>query len=36
VNLVGVLGYYTLVAMSLNVFEVKADGQEELPFPDTP
>jgi 4-carboxymuconolactone decarboxylase len=36
VNLVGLLGYYTLVAMSLNVFEVKADGQEELPFPDTP
>ncbi|MBB5390086.1 MULTISPECIES: carboxymuconolactone decarboxylase family protein [unclassified Herbaspirillum] len=36
VNLVGLLGYYTLVAMSLNVFDVRADGQVELPFPDTP
>ena len=35
-NLVGLLGYYTLVAMTLNVFDVKADGQAELPFPDTP
>ncbi|WP_438391879.1 carboxymuconolactone decarboxylase family protein [Caballeronia sp. DA-9] len=32
VNLVGLLGYYTLVAMTLNVFEVRANGQNELPF----
>lgn len=33
VNLVGLLGYYTLVAMTLNVFNVLAEGQVELPFP---
>ena len=34
VNLVALLGYYTLVAMTLNVFNVVAEGQTELPFPD--
>lgn len=32
VNLVGLLGYYALVAMTLNVFNVLAEGQAELPF----
>jgi 4-carboxymuconolactone decarboxylase len=32
VNLVGLLGYYTLVAMTLNVFEMRAEGQSTLPF----
>lgn len=37
VNLVGLLGYYALVAMTLNVFNVVAQGQTELPFgPDEP
>ncbi|MBY5926205.1 MULTISPECIES: carboxymuconolactone decarboxylase family protein [Halomonas] len=31
VELVGVLGYYALVAMTLNVFEVRR-GQQPLPF----
>lgn len=34
VNLTGLLGYYTLVAMTLNVFETRADTQVELPFPE--
>ncbi|MDR5816319.1 carboxymuconolactone decarboxylase family protein [Caballeronia sp. LZ033] len=34
VNLTGLLGYYTLVAMTLNVFENRAQGQVELPFPE--
>ncbi|TKC81225.1 carboxymuconolactone decarboxylase family protein [Trinickia terrae] len=34
INLVGLLGYYTLVAMTLNVFDMRADGQTELPFPE--
>jgi 4-carboxymuconolactone decarboxylase len=33
INLVGLLGYYSLVAMTLNVFEMRAEGQTELPFP---
>ncbi|MFL9926399.1 carboxymuconolactone decarboxylase family protein [Herbaspirillum lusitanum] len=35
VNLVGLLGYYALVAMTLNVFDMRADGQDQvsgLPF----
>jgi 4-carboxymuconolactone decarboxylase len=32
INLVGLLGYYALVAMTLNVFEMRAQGQETLPF----
>jgi len=32
VNLVGLLGYYALVAMTLNVFDMRAQGQTELPF----
>jgi 4-carboxymuconolactone decarboxylase len=34
VNLTGLLGYYTLVAMTLNVFETRAALQVELPFPE--
>jgi 4-carboxymuconolactone decarboxylase len=34
VNLVGLLGYYTLVAMTLNTFGMLAEGQETLPFPE--
>jgi 4-carboxymuconolactone decarboxylase len=32
VNLVGLLGYYALVAMTLNVFDMRAEGQTTLPF----
>jgi 4-carboxymuconolactone decarboxylase len=32
INLVGLLGYYALVAMTLNVFEMRAQGQVDLPF----
>ncbi|WP_323119157.1 carboxymuconolactone decarboxylase family protein [Burkholderia alba] len=32
VNLVGLLGYYALVAMTLNVFGMRAEGQTALPF----
>jgi 4-carboxymuconolactone decarboxylase len=32
INLVGLLGYYALVAMTLNVFGMRALGQESLPF----
>ncbi|QGZ63280.1 carboxymuconolactone decarboxylase family protein [Paraburkholderia acidisoli] len=32
INLVGLLGYYALVAMTLNVFEMRAEGQTTLPF----
>ncbi|HEV3422686.1 MAG TPA: carboxymuconolactone decarboxylase family protein [Paraburkholderia sp.] len=32
INLVGLLGYYALVAMTLNVFGMRADGQATLPF----
>lgn len=32
VNLVGLLGYYALVAMTLNVFQMKAVGQTSFPF----
>lgn len=32
INLVGLLGYYALVAMTLNVFGMRAEGQESLPF----
>ncbi|WP_345816244.1 carboxymuconolactone decarboxylase family protein [Paraburkholderia sp. PREW-6R] len=34
INLVGLLGYYALVAMTLNVFGMRAAGQESLPFPE--
>jgi len=36
VNLVGLLGYYALVAMTLNVFDMRAEGQTELPFVEAP
>ncbi|BCF90987.1 MULTISPECIES: carboxymuconolactone decarboxylase family protein [Paraburkholderia] len=32
INLVGLLGYYALVAMTLNVFGMRAQGQDSLPF----
>ena len=32
INLVGLLGYYALVAMTLNVFGMRAEGQTTLPF----
>ena len=32
VNLVALLGYYALVAMTLNTFGMRAEGQTELPF----
>jgi 4-carboxymuconolactone decarboxylase len=32
INLVGLLGYYALVAMTLNVFGMRALGQDSLPF----
>jgi len=32
VNLVGLLGYYALVAMTLNVFGMRVEGQTNLPF----
>ncbi|RFU44664.1 carboxymuconolactone decarboxylase family protein [Paraburkholderia sp. DHOC27] len=32
INLVGLLGYYALVAMTLNVFDMRAHGQDTLPF----
>lgn len=32
VNLIGLLGYYALVAMTLNVFGMRAEGQSSLPF----
>jgi len=34
INLVGLLGYYALVAMTLNVFNMRAQGQDTLPFSD--
>ncbi|MDY7803317.1 carboxymuconolactone decarboxylase family protein [Burkholderia stagnalis] len=34
VNLVALLGYYALVAMTLNTFGMRAEGQTELPFPE--
>jgi 4-carboxymuconolactone decarboxylase len=34
INLVGLLGYYALVAMTLNTFNMRAEGQMELPFPE--
>jgi len=33
VELVGLLGYYALVAMTLNVFEVKTPDMTQSPFP---
>ncbi len=32
VELIGIFGYYALVAMTLNVFEVRRDGATPLPF----
>jgi 4-carboxymuconolactone decarboxylase len=32
VELVGVYGYYSLVAMTLNVFDVRRDPDSPLPF----
>jgi 4-carboxymuconolactone decarboxylase len=34
VNLTGLLGYYALVAMTLNVFAMRGDAQTDLPFPE--
>lgn len=38
VNLVGLLGYYALVAMTLNTFAMRAEGQgeDQLPFAEPP
>ncbi|MGH8778341.1 carboxymuconolactone decarboxylase family protein [Paraburkholderia sp.] len=36
VNLVGLLGYYALVAMTLNVFNMRANDQTSLPFDEPP
>jgi 4-carboxymuconolactone decarboxylase len=33
-NLVALLGYYALVAMTLNVFEMRVEGRGALPFPE--
>lgn len=30
IDLVGVLGYYAFISMTINVFEVDADGEDEL------
>lgn len=32
VNTVALLGYYALVAMTLNVFQMRAEGQDNMPF----
>ena len=34
VELIGVLGYYAMVAMTLNTFEIALPGQSVSPFPD--
>lgn len=34
VELIGVYGYYAFVAMTLNVFAVRRDGDAPLPFPE--
>jgi 4-carboxymuconolactone decarboxylase len=34
VELVGVFGYYALVSMTLNVFEMRPEGDAPLPFPE--
>ncbi|CAN7668945.1 carboxymuconolactone decarboxylase family protein [Caballeronia sp. LjRoot29] len=34
INLIGLLGYYALVAMTLNTFDMRAEGQTTLPFPE--
>jgi len=34
VELVGVFGYYALVAMTLNVFEMRLEDDQPLPFPE--
>lgn len=31
IDLVGVLGYYAFISMTINVFEVDAEGEKELP-----
>ncbi|MCK9486347.1 MAG: carboxymuconolactone decarboxylase family protein [Dehalococcoidia bacterium] len=36
VDVVGIVGYYTLVSMTLNVFEVGLPEGEPLPFPEPP
>jgi hypothetical protein len=34
VELVGVLGYYSLVAMTLNIFQMLPPLEDELAFPE--
>ncbi|PPC78007.1 4-carboxymuconolactone decarboxylase [Pokkaliibacter plantistimulans] len=34
VELVGIFGYYALVAMTLNVFAMRPQGEHSLPFPE--
>ena len=34
VELVSVIGYYTLIGNTLNVFQVSLPGGEKLPFPE--
>lgn len=36
VDVIGVVGYYSLVSMTLNVFEVALPEGEPLPFPEPP
>ena len=36
VNLIGLLGYYALVSMTLNVFGMRAQGQTSPPFAEPP
>jgi len=34
VELVGILGYYALISMTLNVFRAAPDADKPLPFPE--
>jgi 4-carboxymuconolactone decarboxylase len=34
VELVGILGYYTLISMTLNVFQMLPSPEDDLPFPE--
>jgi 4-carboxymuconolactone decarboxylase len=35
VELVGILGYYTLISMTLNVFHMLPPPEDELAFPES-
>jgi len=34
VELVGILGYYALISMTLNVFQAATDPDKPMPFPE--